>query len=113
MEDEQMDESKIFDAIEFAAKAHRDHFRKDSKIPYMAHLMGVCKILIQYEAPTHVVVAGILHDTIEDRGITGEQIENAFGEDVARIVESVTEPPKREPWEYRKKHTIELMRTAP
>ncbi len=59
-----------------------------------------------------MVVAGILHDTIEDRGITKEQIENTFGEDVARIVESVTEPPKTEPWEYRKRHTIELMRTA-
>ena len=56
----------IFKSIEFAAKAHAGQYRKGTQIPYMIHPLGVAKILIQYDYPEHIVIAGVLHDTIED-----------------------------------------------
>ncbi len=55
----------IFKAIEFAAQAHAGHFRKGTKIPYIIHPLAVAKILIENEYSEEIVIAGILHDTIE------------------------------------------------
>jgi len=107
------DSAMIFDAIEYAARAHRDHFRKGTKIPYIAHLISVAKILIEYECAEAVIVAGLLHDTVEDTSITLEDIRRSFGEEVARLVEAASEPDRSETWENRKRHTIEYLKTAP
>lgn len=103
----------IFRAIEFAAKAHSGQFRKGTKIPYIVHPLGVAKILIEHDCPEEVVVAGILHDTIEDTAITISDIRHSFGEQVASIVEGASEPDKSNTWENRKRHTIEYLKTAP
>lgn len=103
----------VFDAIEFAARAHRDHFRKGTKIPYIIHPLSVAKILIEYDCPEELIVAGILHDTVEDTPVTIEDIRKSFGEKVAHLVESASEPDKSDTWENRKKHTIEYLKTAP
>ena len=107
------DSAMIFDAIEYAARAHRDHFRKGTRIPYIVHLISVAKILIEYDCTEEVVVAGLLHDTVEDTSITLEDIRRSFGEKVARLVEAASEPDKSDTWENRKRHTIEYLKTAP
>lgn len=108
-----MGKREIFTAIEFAAKAHAGKFRKGTKIPYMIHPLGVAKVLIENKSPSRVVIAGILHDTVEDTHVTLKDIKKAFGEEVARIVEGASEYNKRASWERRKQHTVEYLKTAP
>jgi len=105
--------SAIFDAIEFAADAHRGHFRKGTKIPYIVHPLNVAKILIDARCADEVAVAAILHDTVEDTPASLDDIRQRFGEIVARIVEGASEPDKSKPWEQRKTHTIRFLKTAP
>jgi hypothetical protein len=101
----------IFKAIEFSTKAHAGQHRKGTKIPYIIHPLGVAKILIEYGCPDHVVIAGILHDTVEDTTITLEQIKDTFGSAVADLVKAASEPDKSDTWENRKKHTIGMLKT--
>lgn len=102
----------VFDAILFAAKAHIGHYRKATRIPYILHPLGVAKILIEQGLQDEVVIAGILHDTVEDTPVTIEQIRRKFGKKVARLVEGASEPDKSDTWENRKKHTIEHLKKA-
>ena len=100
----------IFYAIEFAAKAHAGQYRKSTKIPYIVHPLGVGKILIENGCATKIVIAGILHDTIEDTSVTLNAIRQKFGPQVGRIVKHVSEHDKSDTWENRKKRTIEHIR---
>ena len=100
----------IFRAIEFAAKAHAGQYRKSTKIPYLIHPLGVGKILIDYGCSANIVIAGILHDTVEDTNTTLNAIKRNFGNQVARIAEYVSEHNKTDTWENRKKRTIEHIR---
>jgi (p)ppGpp synthase/HD superfamily hydrolase len=100
----------IFRAIEFATKAHAGQYRKGTKIPYIIHPLAVAKILIEYGGPEHVVIAGILHDTIEDTPVTADQIKGVFGCHVANLVVAVSEPDKSDTWENRKKHTLTMLK---
>ena len=73
----------------------------------------MAKILIEHRCPGWVVLAGILHDTVEDTPVTLKDIESSFGKRVASIVEGASEPNKEDTWENRKRHTIEFLKTAP
>ena len=55
----------IFKAIEFAQLAHKGQYRKGTKLPYIIHPLGVMEILLRENASEEVVIAGILHDTLE------------------------------------------------
>lgn len=103
----------LFDAIEFAARAHAGQYRKASKIPYLVHPLKVAEILIQHGCAQEVVIAGLLHDTIEDTPIAFDTIAEQFGNHIAELVQAVTEPEKTESWHHRKQHTIETLKTAP
>ena len=103
----------IFDAIEYAARAHREHYRKGTRIPYIIHPVGVAKILIEYDCSEEIVAAGILHDAVEDTEVSLEEIRSSFGEKVADLVAAVSEPDKSDTWENRKRHTLECLQTAP
>jgi (p)ppGpp synthase/HD superfamily hydrolase len=102
----------LFTAIEFAAKAHAGQFRKGTAIPYIVHPLGVATILINHGCAEELVVAGLLHDTVEDTPVTLAEIAQCFGERVAHLVATVSEPDKAAPWEERKRHTIAVLRTA-
>lgn len=106
------DRQPIFEAILFAAQAHSGQFRKASKIPYITHPLSVGNLLIRYGCPDPLVVAGILHDTVEDTPVTLAEIEQTFGPQVAELVAGASEPDKSAPWEQRKQHTIDYLRTA-
>ena len=100
-------------AIEVASKAHRDQVRKGTDIPYITHIFSVAILLAQGSFSGEVIVAGILHDTVEDTSITLDFIREGFGDRVACIVRLCSESDKSLPWEERKSHTIDFPKTAP
>ncbi|NTW48797.1 MAG: bifunctional (p)ppGpp synthetase/guanosine-3',5'-bis(diphosphate) 3'-pyrophosphohydrolase [Chlorobiales bacterium] len=103
----------LFDAIEFATKAHSGQFRKGSALPYIVHPLGVGKILIEHGYGEPVVISGLLHDTVEDTSVTHKDIAERFGNTISSIVEGLTEPDKKYSWEDRKRHTLEVFKSAP
>ncbi len=101
-------------AVGFAARAHETQKRKIGDVPYIAHPVGVAMILMGMDCEPAVVAAGLLHDVIEDTSVTLEDVEEAFGSEVATIVSGWTEPQKkRGNWEQRKLHMIRSLRDAP
>lgn len=104
--------NRIDAAIEFAAYAHRNQFRKGSEIPYISHPFGVAMILLEAQCKEEVVMAGLLHDTLEDTDTTDEDIRSRFGEEVLRLVQGASEPDKSLSWEARKEHTLEFLKSA-
>lgn len=107
--------SPIIDkAIGFAAQKHEGQRRKIGSIPYIAHPMGVAAILMQMGCEEDVVVAALLHDTIEDTDANIEEILSRFGQGVANIVAGCTELPRKcNNWERRKSNMIARLRQAP
>ena len=102
----------ISKAIEFSAKAHEGHFRKGSQVPYITHPFEVAKILgeaVDPEENEALIIAGLLHDTVEDTDTSLDTIRREFGEAVADLVASDSEN-KRLPWEARKQHTIDFLK---
>ncbi len=98
--------SKVYEAIEVAARAHHLQVRKGTEIPYLVHPLAVAGILIGAGCPEALVIAGLLHDTIEDTPLTAAEIRDGFGGEVADLVVGLSEPDKQAPWEERKAHTI-------
>lgn len=103
----------IFKAIEFATKAHTGQYRKGTKIPYIVHPLGVARTLIELGCSEEIIVAGLLHDTVEDTPVSLADIKFSFGDEVLRLVEAASEPDKSASWEDRKRHTIEYLKIAP
>lgn len=108
-----MDEKDIERARDFAAKAHAHQRRKSTRIPYIEHPLAVARMLEEVGATAETVIAGLLHDTTEDCGVTLDEIRKEFGESVASIVAGASEPDRSLPWEKRKAHTIQALRTVP
>jgi (p)ppGpp synthase/HD superfamily hydrolase len=80
-------------AVQTAAALHADQARKGTRIPYVAHLLGVASLVLQFGGDEEQAIAALLHDAAEDQGgrPTLEAIEVAFGKRVARIVEGCTD----------------------
>ncbi len=104
---------KIRAAIRFAIKTHevyQKQVRKGKNIAYITHPMTVGLILSQARASEDVVVAGILHDTIEDsaphKKVTSKMIAERFGKRVAVLVDSVTEHDRKASWADRKREAL-------
>ncbi|HMQ95766.1 MAG TPA: RelA/SpoT family protein [Candidatus Saccharibacteria bacterium] len=76
-------------AIEFATKKHEGQKRKSGE-PYITHPLSVAGILIEWGMDIDTILAGILHDTVEDTNTTFEELESLFGRDVAFLVDGVT-----------------------
>src|SRR3990167_7438265 len=83
------DVSFVKKAFAFVEHAHLGHERLSGE-PYLKHLSETAKILAELGAGGATIVAGLLHDTIEDVGVTREEIIKEFGEEVAFLVEGVT-----------------------
>lgn len=102
----------IIKAMNFAAEKHSDQKRKDDKAsPYINHPIEVTEILwrIGDVRDITLLLASILHDTIEDTDATPEEIKSEFGEEVLSVVLEVTDD-KSLPKEVRKQRQVE---TAP
>ena len=105
---------KIEEAIRFSIQTHEldeKQKRKGKDIPYITHPLTVGLILSLAGASEDVVIAGILHDTIEDSVVTKEMIALQFGENVMQLVLSVTEQDKSKSWEVRKAEALEHIKT--
>ena len=83
------DIAELEEAFEYAKKLHDGQFRV-SEEPYIIHPMEVVKILIGLRADKHTLMAGFLHDILEDTDTQPEEIKEKFGEDVLNIVQGVT-----------------------
>lgn len=80
---------ELENAIDIASKAHKGQKRKSGE-PYIIHPLSVAATLIDWGMDIDTVLAGILHDTVEDTDLTLEQLESVFGKDVAFLVDGVT-----------------------
>jgi GTP pyrophosphokinase len=111
--------------VDYARVLHIER-RKGTGIPYMAHLFGVASLVMGEAGLTgapvteEMVIAGILHDAVEDHGGAArlEDIRVNFGPEVARLVEGLSDtlaedPNKKEPWEKRKEAYLERLRGEP
>ena len=83
------DISMIEKAYHVASEAHKNQFRKSGE-PYIIHPLNVAIILADLELDKETIVAGILHDVVEDTVMTEEDLKREFGEDVALLVDGVT-----------------------
>jgi len=76
-------------AIDFATEKHKGQKRKSGE-PYITHPLSVAHTLIEWDMDIDSVLAGVLHDTVEDTDASLAEIENLFGRDVAFLVDGVT-----------------------
>lgn len=83
------DSERIKKAVAVAKKAHEGQFRKTGE-PYIVHPLAVKKILEEWGMDEDTIIAGILHDTVEDTSLTLNDIKQEFGESVAFLVDGVT-----------------------
>jgi len=85
----QADLNLIKKAFRYSAKAHREQKRYSGE-PYTSHLLEVAKILADLELDMITIVAGILHDVIEDTDTPLSTVKEEFGEEIAMLVNGVT-----------------------
>lgn len=104
--------NQVHEAICFAARAHKGQLRKGSDLDYITHPLEVLQLLTAMGAEEEVLVAGVLHDTLEDTAVTLEELEQAFGGPSAALVAAHTED-KRKSWKERKQNTIQALAKAP
>ena len=110
----------IVEAFNFAYNAHKNTHRKSSTIPYIVHPLDVASTLMKNNAPEHVVIAGLLHDVVEDEDVTLSDIKDEFGDEVVTLVDGAFGPEelinakggKSKTWPERKAHTIDFIKNA-
>ena len=103
--------AKFEEALIYATRAHGNQTRKKTGIPFIAHILGVTAIALEYGANETEAIAALLHDTVEDCGGAERlrDIREKFGNGVAGIVDGCTdtyETPKP-PWLERKRTYID------
>lgn len=84
-----VDREMVMRAYRFAEDAHQGQKRASGE-PYVSHCLAVAAILAEMQVPPAVVIAGLLHDTVEDTIVTLEDIRKEFGDEVAKLVDGVT-----------------------
>ena len=101
-------------AAAFAAHAHESigQRRKYSDEPYIVHPAAVAAIVRSVPHDEAMLAAAWLHDTVEDTGVTLDEIERAFGSDVAQLVEMLTDVSKPEQGNRRLRKEIDRVHTA-
>src|SRR3954465_12943142 len=100
-----------------ASVGHRDQVRKGSGIPYIEHPMAVAMILDRAGFPEEVVIAGLLHDLVEDTDVTLNEVPTRFGDAVAEAVAGCTEVKRdaggiKRPWADRKRDHLEVLKSS-
>lgn len=106
--------SDIERALEFALEAHKGQVRKGSTTPYIVHPMETALIAMTLTKDQDIIIAALLHDTIEDTDCSAKEIEDAFGSRVLRLVQAESENKRRgqdasETWKIRKQEFIDSM----
>lgn len=110
--------NQLIRAIAFAADKHRNQRRKDAEAsPYINHPIALANVLANEGGidDERVLLAAVLHDTIEDTDTSRDELVQWFGEDVARIVDEVTDDkalPKAERKRLQIEHAAHISRHA-
>ncbi|MEQ8383874.1 MAG: HD domain-containing protein [Coleofasciculus sp. A1-SPW-01] len=107
---------RFTDALTFATELHANQTRKGNGVPYIAHLLAVSSIALEYGANEEEAIAALLHDAIEDQGgaATREEIRCRFGDTITEIVDGCTDADTtpKPPWRQRKEAYIAHIPTA-
>ena len=83
------DTAMLEKAYRFAQNAHKDQKRETGE-PYFNHCCAVAQILLDFKMDEETICAGLLHDTVEDTGVTAEELKKEFNKEVAHMVQGVT-----------------------
>jgi (p)ppGpp synthase/HD superfamily hydrolase len=102
---------RIEQAAQIALRAHAGQVRKNDGSPYVVHPYMVALLLTSYDFPEQVIVAGLVHDVLEDTGVSVDELTTALGPEVVALVQEVSEQ-KELPWEERKKRYIQVLQAA-
>ena len=107
----------VSEAIVFSTMAHDGMRRRKSAAPDILHPLEVGAIVGTMTDNQEVIAAGILHDVVEDAGITIEEIGEKFGKRVMELVASETENkreelPAEETWRIRKEESLEKLKAS-
>ncbi len=110
---------RIEQAIRAAAVLHKDQVRKgDMPFPYITHLVSVAFMLHDYTDDENVIIAALLHDSVEDTDYTLEELQQDFGGTVRDIVAAISEPKQNSkgnhlPWREPKRTYLKQLKSAP
>ena len=109
---------RVAEAVAFAIRIHGEQVRKGTSTSYLTHLLAVASLVGESGGSEDEVIAGLLHDAVEDGGGTPvlEEIQAAFGPGVAYIVKSCTDDEsvgEKAPWLERKRTYMANLLTAP
>ena len=107
----------VSEAILFAVRAHDGMRRKKSDSPYILHPLEAAVIVGSMSEDQELIAAAVLHDVVEDAGVTTEEIEERFGRRVAELVRSETEDkradlPPADTWRIRKEESLEVLKST-
>lgn len=109
--------SRFEEALGYAAQVHNGQHRKGTRIPYVSHLMAVSALVMEHGGTEAEAIAALLHDAVEDRGVTVTELRDRFGSEVAEIVEGCSDsfspdPEAKAPWPERKHAYLVHLATA-
>lgn len=86
-----MHPERIWRAREFATVAHQNQTRKYNGRPYIEHPLAVARMVARFDHDEDMIIAALLHDTVEDTMVTLSEIECAFGAGVSALVRDLTD----------------------
>jgi len=107
-------------ALLYATHVHGGQVRKQTTIPYVAHLLAVAATVLEYGGDEDLAIAALLHDAAEDQGGRARlaDIRNRFGERVASVVAACSDSlantaagERKEDWQMRKERYVDKLRT--
>jgi len=108
--------ARFADALKFAFEVHREDTRKESTVPYVAHLLEVTGVVLSYGGNEDEAIAALLHDSVEDHPdrVSFEELGERFGGEVAKIVKSCSDASvmPKPCWRERKEKYIEHLGAA-
>jgi GTP pyrophosphokinase len=107
---------RFVQALAYATEVHAGQSRKGTTVPYVAHVLGVCALVLEDGGGEDEAIAALLHDAVEDGGGAPvlDEIRRRFGDRVAGIVWacSDTDETPRPPWKERKARYVDHVRAA-
>jgi (p)ppGpp synthase/HD superfamily hydrolase len=106
---------RFVEAVGWAVWLHDAQVRKASSTPYVAHLLAVSSLVLEYGGDEDEAIAALLHDALEDTNATRADVEERFGGRVAGLVAACSDTERRPkpPWRERKEQFLARLRSQP
>ena len=105
------------EALKYAAQVHNDQYRKGTRVPYVSHVLAVAALVLEHGGTEDEAIGALLHDAVEDCGVTVEELHDRFGAEVAAIVAGCSDSfssdrGEKAPWLGRKQAYLAHLATA-